>query len=89
MATGSPGAHQGRHPRHRSTSDRRRSRKSYGKIDIVVANAAIQRSVAILEMEDADWRDVVDNNLNGTAIRSERLDRRSMFYLAKATVPHM
>ena len=45
-----------------------------GKIDIVVANATIQRSVAILEMEDADWRDVVDNNLNGTAIRSERLD---------------
>jgi NAD(P)-dependent dehydrogenase (short-subunit alcohol dehydrogenase family) len=41
--------------------------KTYGKIDIVVANAAIQRWVPILEMEDADWRDVIDNNLNGTA----------------------
>jgi NAD(P)-dependent dehydrogenase (short-subunit alcohol dehydrogenase family) len=39
----------------------------YGKIDIVVANAAIQRWKPLLEMEDADWRDVVDNNLNGTA----------------------
>jgi NAD(P)-dependent dehydrogenase (short-subunit alcohol dehydrogenase family) len=41
--------------------------KTYGKIDIVVANAAIQRWVPILEMEDADWHDVIDNNLNGTA----------------------
>jgi NAD(P)-dependent dehydrogenase (short-subunit alcohol dehydrogenase family) len=40
---------------------------SYGKIDIVVANAAIQRWMPLLEMEDADWRDVIDNNLNGTA----------------------
>ena len=40
---------------------------SYGKIDIVVANAAIQRWKALLEMQDADWRDVIDNNLNGTA----------------------
>jgi NAD(P)-dependent dehydrogenase (short-subunit alcohol dehydrogenase family) len=41
--------------------------KSYGKIDIVVANAAIQRWIPLLQMEDADWRDVIDNNLNGTA----------------------
>jgi NAD(P)-dependent dehydrogenase (short-subunit alcohol dehydrogenase family) len=40
---------------------------TYGKIDIVVANAAIQRWKPLLEMEDADWRDVIDNNLNGTA----------------------
>jgi NAD(P)-dependent dehydrogenase (short-subunit alcohol dehydrogenase family) len=40
---------------------------TYGKIDIVVANAAIQRWVPLLEMDDADWRDVIDNNLNGTA----------------------
>ncbi len=39
----------------------------HGKIDIVVADAAIQRWVPLLEMEDADWRDVIDNNLNGTA----------------------
>ena len=41
--------------------------REYGKIDIVVANAAIQRWKPLLEMEDADWHDVVDNNLNGTA----------------------
>src|ERR1700760_2678883 len=41
--------------------------RSYGKIDIVVADAAIQRWVPLLEMEDSDWRDVIDNNLNGTA----------------------
>jgi NAD(P)-dependent dehydrogenase (short-subunit alcohol dehydrogenase family) len=41
--------------------------QDYGKIDIVVANAAIQRWVPLLEMQDADWRDVIDNNLNGTA----------------------
>ncbi len=39
----------------------------YGKIDIVVADAAIQRWVPLLEMTDADWHDVIDNNLNGTA----------------------
>lgn len=39
----------------------------YGKIDIVVANAAIQRWMPLLEMKDSDWRDVIDNNLNGTA----------------------
>jgi NAD(P)-dependent dehydrogenase (short-subunit alcohol dehydrogenase family) len=41
--------------------------RDYGRIDIVVANAAIQRWKPILEMDDADWRDVIDNNLNGTA----------------------
>ena len=41
--------------------------RRYGKIDIVVADAAIQRWKGLLEMDDADWRDVIDNNLNGTA----------------------
>jgi NAD(P)-dependent dehydrogenase (short-subunit alcohol dehydrogenase family) len=39
----------------------------YGKIDIVVANAAIQRWKPLLDMQDAEWRGVIDNNLNGTA----------------------
>ena len=39
----------------------------HGKIDIVVANAAIQRWKPLLEMADADWHDVIENNLNGTA----------------------
>lgn len=41
--------------------------QDYGKIDIVVADAAIQRWKPLLEMEDSDWHDVIDNNLNGTA----------------------
>ena len=41
--------------------------QGHGKIDIVVADAAIQRWKPLLEMDDADWRDVIDNNLNGTA----------------------
>jgi NAD(P)-dependent dehydrogenase (short-subunit alcohol dehydrogenase family) len=41
--------------------------KTYGKIDIVVADAAIQRWKPLLEMEDSDWYDVINNNLNGTA----------------------
>ncbi|MGA7807449.1 SDR family NAD(P)-dependent oxidoreductase [Bradyrhizobium sp.] len=41
--------------------------QTFGRIDIVVADAAIQRWVPLLEMQDADWRDVIDNNLNGTA----------------------
>ena len=39
----------------------------HGKIDIVVADAAIQRWKPLLEMEDSDWNDVIENNLNGTA----------------------
>jgi NAD(P)-dependent dehydrogenase (short-subunit alcohol dehydrogenase family) len=41
--------------------------QAYGKVDIVVADAAIQRWKPLLEMEDSDWVDVIDNNLNGTA----------------------
>jgi NAD(P)-dependent dehydrogenase (short-subunit alcohol dehydrogenase family) len=41
--------------------------REWGQIDIVVANAAIQRWKPLLDMEDSDWRDVIDNNLNGTA----------------------
>ena len=44
-----------------------RVEQAYGKIDIVVADAAIQRWKPLLEMEDSDWYDVIDNNLNGTA----------------------
>jgi len=39
----------------------------HGRIDIVVADAAIQRWKPLLEMQDAEWYDVIDNNLNGTA----------------------
>jgi NAD(P)-dependent dehydrogenase (short-subunit alcohol dehydrogenase family) len=49
----------------RSVADR--VERDYGKIDVVVANAAIQRWVPLLEMADTDWNDVIENNLNGTA----------------------
>lgn len=39
----------------------------FGRIDILVADAAIQGWKPLLEMNDADWRDIIDNNLNGTA----------------------
>ncbi len=39
----------------------------YGKIDIVVANAAIQGWKPLLEMDDMDWEDQIQNNLTGTA----------------------
>jgi NAD(P)-dependent dehydrogenase (short-subunit alcohol dehydrogenase family) len=41
--------------------------REYGKIDLVVADAAIQGWKPLLEMQDSDWRDVIENNLNGTA----------------------
>ncbi len=41
--------------------------RGFGKIDIVVANAAIQRWMPLLQMQDSDWNDVIENNLNGTA----------------------
>ena len=45
----------------------RRVEQDYGRVDIVVANAAIQGWKPLLEMSDADWRDQIENNLNGTA----------------------
>ena len=41
--------------------------EDWGGIVIVFANAGIQAFKPLLEMEDADWYDQIDNNLNGTA----------------------
>jgi NAD(P)-dependent dehydrogenase (short-subunit alcohol dehydrogenase family) len=40
--------------------------ETFGKIDILFANAGIQSFKPILEMEDADWQDQIDVNLTGT-----------------------
>lgn len=37
----------------------------FGRIDILIANAGIVRNVAAEDMSTADWRQVVDVNLNG------------------------
>jgi len=39
---------------------------SFGRIDILLANAGIQAFKPILEWEDADWHDQIDVNLTGT-----------------------
>jgi NAD(P)-dependent dehydrogenase (short-subunit alcohol dehydrogenase family) len=41
--------------------------REWGGIDVVFANAGIQAFKPLLEMEDADWHDQIDVNLNGTA----------------------
>jgi hypothetical protein len=48
--------------------------RDYGKIDIVVANAAIQGWKPLVEMDDMDWGDQIANNLTGTAntVRASR-----------------
>ncbi|HWK50146.1 MAG TPA: SDR family NAD(P)-dependent oxidoreductase, partial [Steroidobacter sp.] len=46
--------------------------RTFGKIDILFANAGIQAFKPLLAMEDADWHDQIDVNLTGTcnAIRA-------------------
>lgn len=39
----------------------------FGGLDVVFANAGIQAFKPLLEMQDADWHDQIDVNLNGTA----------------------
>jgi NAD(P)-dependent dehydrogenase (short-subunit alcohol dehydrogenase family) len=39
---------------------------TFGRIDILLANAGIQAFKPILEWEDADWHDQIDVNLTGT-----------------------
>lgn len=46
---------------------RAQAEQTFGKVDIVVGNAAIQAFKPLLEMEDHDWHDVIDNNLSGSA----------------------
>ncbi len=50
---------------------------TFGKIDILFANAGIQSFKSILEMEEADWHDQIDVNLNGT------------YHAIRAVAPHL
>jgi NAD(P)-dependent dehydrogenase (short-subunit alcohol dehydrogenase family) len=49
-----------------------KARATFGRLDILLANAGIQGFKPILEWEDADWHDTIDVNLTGTcnAIRA-------------------
>jgi 3-oxoacyl-[acyl-carrier protein] reductase len=49
----------------------------FGHIDVLVHNAAIRPSTPFLEMEEAEWRRVIDVNLNGA------------FWLARLCLPGM
>jgi SDR family mycofactocin-dependent oxidoreductase len=49
----------------RATAEK--AQQQFGHIDIVVANAGTQLFKPLVEMEDWEWNDVIDNNLNGTA----------------------
>lgn len=50
---------------------------TFGKIDILFANAGIQSFKPILEMGEADWHDQIDVNLNGT------------YHAIRAVAPHL
>jgi SDR family mycofactocin-dependent oxidoreductase len=54
-----------------------RAVKEFGKLDIVIANAAIQIYGPLAEMPDENWKNVIDVNLNGTA------------NTLRAAIPHM
>jgi NAD(P)-dependent dehydrogenase (short-subunit alcohol dehydrogenase family) len=43
-----------------------RALKEFGKIDILVANAAIQTYSPMAEMSDSQWKDIIEVNVNGT-----------------------
>src|SRR5438270_2918811 len=54
-----------------------RAAKEFGKLDIAVANAAIQIYGPLAEMSDENWKNVIDVNLSGTA------------NTLRAVIPHM
>ncbi len=54
-----------------------RAQKEFGKVDIAVADAGIQVYAPLAEMNDRQWKDVIDVNLTGTA------------NTMRAVIPHM
>jgi NAD(P)-dependent dehydrogenase (short-subunit alcohol dehydrogenase family) len=43
-----------------------KARATFGRLDVLFANAGIQGFKAILDWDDADWHDTIDVNLTGT-----------------------
>jgi NAD(P)-dependent dehydrogenase (short-subunit alcohol dehydrogenase family) len=51
--------------------------RQFGKVDILINNAATHKSQAVVDTSIEDWKKQVDTNLNGS------------FYCTKAVLPHM
>lgn len=51
--------------------------KQYGRVDILINNAAYHKSQSVLETSVHDWKKQIDTNLNGS------------FFCTKAVLPHM
>jgi NAD(P)-dependent dehydrogenase (short-subunit alcohol dehydrogenase family) len=51
--------------------------KTWGRLDILVNNAGITRDKSTRNMDDQEWADVINVNLNGT------------YYCTSAALPHM
>lgn len=58
---------------------------SYGRIDIVVANAGIQKDAALTDMSLADWNKVIEVNLSGQFLCLREAIRH---FLAQGIAPH-
>lgn len=59
--------------------------EKFGKIDILVNNAGITKDKLIIQMEDNDWKDVIDTNLSGVFYTSREASR----YMLKARKGHI
>lgn len=51
--------------------------ETFGRLDIVIANAGITQGVKVWDIKDEDWNRILDVNLDG------------VFHLAQAAMPHM
>ena len=58
--------------------------EAFGRIDLLVANAGIQKDSAITDMSLEDWRAVLDINLTGQFLCVREAIRR---FLAKGPSP--
>lgn len=59
--------------------------EKFSKIDILINNAGITKDKLIIQMDDNDWKDVIDTNLSGTFYTSREASR----YMLKARKGHI
>ena len=50
--------------------------KEFGKIDILVCNAGVQKLKPFLEMAPEDWRGLISTNLEGAIVTMQSVGRR-------------